>query len=192
MNKSDLDARNKIIKAAIEILNEIGDIDKITVRQIAARANVGTGLINYHFNTKDNLLSIAVGDIMAQMAAGFAQSGNCTDMEPISKLKHMLKELYSYAEQHEKLLQFTLNQNIQKGDMQTPLFLVPVLRGIFGEDRDEMNLRIIALQIIAPIQTTVLCPSEFHLYSGVNLRDKQQRNNFIDNLVDNLVNGIDK
>jgi AcrR family transcriptional regulator len=70
---NDQDARNRIIKAAIEILDEVTDVDKITVRQVAERANVGTGLINYHFKTKNNLLSLAVGDVMAQMATKFSR-----------------------------------------------------------------------------------------------------------------------
>lgn len=46
MAKKDQDARERIIKAATEILNEVSDIDTITVRQIAERAGVGTGSIN--------------------------------------------------------------------------------------------------------------------------------------------------
>ncbi|MGO1033510.1 TetR/AcrR family transcriptional regulator, partial [Clostridioides difficile] len=41
----------------LNLLNEVDDIEEITVRKIAERANVGVGLINYHFKTKDNLLS---------------------------------------------------------------------------------------------------------------------------------------
>lgn len=187
MNSSDQDARNRIIKAAIEILDEVTDVDKITVRQVAERANVGTGLINYHFKTKDNLLSIAVGDVMAKMATGFITPGNYSDLEPVPKIKTMLKELCSFAEHHEKLLQFTVTHGILNGDMQTPLFLVPVLREIFGGRKDEIHLRIIALQILLPIQVTGICPSAFHFYSGIDLHNEAQRNNFIDTLIDNLV-----
>lgn len=187
MSISDQDARNRIIKAAIEMLNEVTDVDKITVRQVAERANVGIGLINYHFKSKDNLLSIAIAEIMAKIATGFSISGNYSDLQPIPKIKTMLKELYSFAERHEKLLQFTLAHGIVNGDMQTPLFLVPVLREIFGDSKDEIQLRIIALQILLPIQVTAICPSAFNFYSGVDLHNEVQRNNFIDTLVDNLV-----
>jgi AcrR family transcriptional regulator len=188
MSISDQDARNRIIKAAVGMLNEVTDVDKITVRQIAERANVGIGLINYHFKSKDNLLSIAIAEIMAKIATGFSTSGNYSDLQPIPKIKTMLKELYSFAERHEKLLQFSLAHGIVNGDMQTPLFLVPVLREIFGDSKDEIQLRIIALQILLPIQVTAICQSVFNFYSGIDLHNEVQRNNFIDTLVDNLVN----
>lgn len=187
MNNNDKDTKNRIIKTAIEILDEVTDVDKITVRQVAERANVGVGLINYHFKSKVNLLSIAVGEVMAKMATGFLTGDNYFDLEPVPKLKKMLKELCNFVGPHEKLLQFMLAQGIMNGDMQAPLFLVPVLREIFGEQKDEMDLRIIALQIILPIQVTSISASSFHLYSGINLHDEVQRNNFIDNLIDNLV-----
>ena len=60
-------ARNRIIKAAIELLDEHSDPARITVRQIAERAGVGTGLINYHFQTKDNLLQEAVSSVTGNL-----------------------------------------------------------------------------------------------------------------------------
>jgi AcrR family transcriptional regulator len=187
MDKSDQDARNRIIRAATEILNEVTNIDDITVRQIAERANVGTGLINYHFKTKANLLSIAVGDEMAKMAGGFNKPGNYPDLEPVPKIKAMLKELFSYGEQHKEYLKYMVTHSILNGDMQAQLFLIPILRKIFGDRKDEIHLRIIALQILLPLQVTALSPSAFHFYSGIDLFDEAQRNKFIDTLVDNLV-----
>lgn len=187
MNRDEQDARNRIINTAIEILDEVIDPDKITVRQIAERANVGIGLINYHFKTKDNLLAIAIGDVMAKMAADFNTPRNYVDSEPISKLKTMLKELFSFAERHEKLLRFTVTHGVLNGDMEAQLFLIPVLREIFGDQKDEIHLRIIALQILLPIQVVSISPSAFHLYSGIDLYNEGQRNKFIDTLVENLV-----
>ncbi|OEF97101.1 TetR/AcrR family transcriptional regulator [Desulfuribacillus alkaliarsenatis] len=183
----DIDARDRIIKAAIDILAEVDDVDKITVRQIAERANVGVGLINYHFNSKNKLLSIAVSDYMASMAVSLVTSGNDSETEPIEKLKLMLKELYNFAQQNEKIIRFTITQNLLNGEMQTPVFLIPVLKEIFAEQKDEIQLRIIALQILLPIQVTSLNPKEFYVYSGIDLHEESQRNRYIDTLVDNIV-----
>jgi len=183
---NDKDARGNIIKVVLEMLTEVDDVEKITVRQIAERADVGIGLINYHFSSKNKLLGIAVAEYMAIMAKDFITSGNHSDSKPKEKLRTMLKELYNIGEQHEKLIRFTITQNILNGEMQTPLFLIPVLKEIFGDHEDEMNLRIIALQILLPIQVASLNPTEFHLYSGINLYDEKQRNNYIDTLVDHV------
>lgn len=187
MKNSDQEARDRIIKATEEMLDETTDVDKITVRQIAERAGVGVGLINYHFKTKDNLLSIVVGDLMSKMAAGFASSGGYSELEPKEKIRKMLKSLYSFAEPYEKLIRFSLTHSIINGDMAAPLLLIPVLREIFAGRKDEVELRIIALQILLPIQVTSLNSSTFQYYSGINLHNEAQRDNFIDMLIDNLV-----
>ncbi|MDW0071950.1 TetR/AcrR family transcriptional regulator [Clostridioides difficile] len=69
MKSNDKDARERIIEVTLNLLNEVDDIEEITVRKIAERANVGVGLINYHFKTKDNLLSTAIGDVMSNIIA---------------------------------------------------------------------------------------------------------------------------
>lgn len=187
MDKKDQDARNRIIKATKEIIDETGSIDQITVRQIAERANVGVGLINYHYKSKDNLLGTVVSEEMAIMAGGFLKTGSDPGMDPVRKMKVMLKDLFSYGEKHKDHLKYIVTQSILNGDMQAQLTLVPILREIFGEQKDEINLRIIAMQILLPLQVTALSPQAFHFYSGIDLFDETQRNKFIDILVDNLV-----
>ena len=49
------DEKEVIIKATTELIQENdGNITKITSRRIAERAGVGLGLINYHFESKEN------------------------------------------------------------------------------------------------------------------------------------------
>lgn len=181
------DVRDKIIQATIELLAEVSDVEKVTVRQVAERADVAIGSINYHFKSRDNLLSIAVGDVMAKMAGSFVASSSRSQMDPATNLKVMIRELYSYGESNEKLMQFLITQALLNGDMEAPLFLVPPLREIFTNRKDEMELRIISLQILLPIQVASINPSAFHFYSGIDLHNIEQRNRYIDTLVDNLV-----
>ena len=65
------DTKDKIIEAAGIMIKEKTDVNKITVRGIAKLAGVGTGLINYYFGSKDNLLAAAiekrVDDAVAQI-----------------------------------------------------------------------------------------------------------------------------
>lgn len=184
---TEQDARQSIIDAAKAILDEENDIDKITVRQIAERAGVGTGLINYHFKSKDNLLSIVVGDVMSKTISDFLQGNFHNDLDPVSKLKALMKELYFAAGNNKKLIRFLLTREIMEGNMQTPLYLIPLLRDIFGTSKNDMQLRIIALQILSPIQVTALNCSAFLMYSGINLTDTDQRSHFVDTLIDNLL-----
>lgn len=188
MSTNEQDGRQSIIDAARAILNEEDDIEKITVRQIAERAGVGIGLINYHFKSKDSLLSIAIGDVMTNTILSFTKTDTCSDLEPVAKLKAMLKELCTLAGSNEKLIRFILAREIMEGNTQTPLYLLPLLKEIYGNQKDDMQLRIIALQILHPIQVMGLNAAAYHLYSGVDLYNTEQRGCFIDTLIDNLVN----
>jgi AcrR family transcriptional regulator len=187
---NESETRERIIQATIELLDVESNVDKITVRAVAQRANVGIGLINYHFHTRDNLLSIAIGSIMAKMATGMGEGEKATEEEPSERIRTMLKSLYSFAEKHEKLIQFLLTHGIINGDMDAALYLVPMLREVFGNRKDEMQLRIIALQILLPIQVASINPTAFYRFAGVDLHQVKQREIYIDTLVDNLIGPV--
>jgi AcrR family transcriptional regulator len=188
MFSGDQDSRQSILDTAKTLLDEAADIDKITVRQIAERAGVGIGLINYHFKSRDNLLRIAIGDTMSQTIYAMDDQDSYSGLEPSAKLKEMLKELYTFGGRNEKLMRFVLAHELATGNMQAPLLLIPLLREIFQHQKNDMQLRIIALQILYPIQITALHPSAFHLYSGIQLTSPEERNRFIDVLIDNFTN----
>lgn len=188
MNSNEKDVRQCIIKAAIELMNEYPDIEKITVRQIAERAKVGVGSINYHFNSKDNLLSIAVRDVLAEMAVNLSKPTENLNLNPRDQLKTMLKELCNTSVTNEKLNQFMITHDIISGNMHALLYIIPVLKEIFKDKKEEIELRVIALQILQPLQVAAIAPTAFCMYSGYNLYDTAARNQFIDMLLDNLIN----
>jgi AcrR family transcriptional regulator len=187
MNQKDKGLRQRIIDSAKAILSDGTDVDKITVRQIAERAGVGIGLINYHFTSKDNLLAIARGDETEIVIARYANEDNEQGLEPSQKLRMLLKDLCASAGNDAKLVRFMLLKEITEGCMQAPLHLIPMLREIIGEQVDEMQLRIIALQILQPLQLAGLNPEPFHMFSGIDISDPEQLSRFIDALIDNLI-----
>jgi len=187
---NEKETRERIIQQTIDLLGEVSNLDKITVREVARRANVGVGLINYHFRTRDNLLSIAIGKVMAKLATEMADEEFVTESIPIDQIRNMLKSLYSFAKKQEKLVQFLLIQGIVNGDRDAGLYLVPLLKELFGSQKDEIQLRIIALQILLPLQVASINPEAFHHFSGIDLHNVRQRETYIDSLVDHMVSGL--
>lgn len=188
MAKKDQEAKARIIKVATGLLLESPDaIDKITVRQIAEQAGAGIGSINYYFGSRDKLLSIAIGNILAETANQYIDQKDTSGLEPVVRLKNMLKELCNISLANEKLIQFTLMQGVMNGDVSTPLYLVPMLKDIFGVEKDEIELRITALQLLQPLQMAGISPEAFRMYCGIDLYDATARGNLIDMLVDHLV-----
>lgn len=75
-----------------------------------------------------------------------------------------------------------------QGNIQTPLYYVPLLREIYKDQKDEIELIIIALQLHSILQITFLRSSAFQLYTGIDIYNKSQRDKFIDTCVNNLIN----
>ena len=48
-----------------------GDVDKVTIRDIASRSGVSVGLINYHFGDKDKLITECVQRIISNIVNSF-------------------------------------------------------------------------------------------------------------------------
>ena len=48
-----------------------GDVDKVTIRDIASRSGVSVGLINYHFGDKDKLITECVQKIIDNIVSSF-------------------------------------------------------------------------------------------------------------------------
>ncbi len=70
--KNTNDIKENIISVTTELIEESnGNIKDITARAIAEKAGVGLGLINYHFGSKDNLITICVQRVIGKIIAGF-------------------------------------------------------------------------------------------------------------------------
>lgn len=70
--KGTTDIKENIIKATTELIEHSdGGIRTITARGIAEKASIGLGLINYHFGSKDNLITICVQRIISNVINRF-------------------------------------------------------------------------------------------------------------------------
>lgn len=181
------DTRCSILSAAKALLREAYVIEKITVRQIATRAGVGAGLINYYFESKDDLLNAAINDFTVEAMIAYADKASAIDMEPVDRLKAFLGHLLELADGKADFVRFIFSQNILKVSMQAPLRIIPLLRDVFGEEKDDVQLRVMALQILYPLQAAGLELGIFHVYSGWDLRDPEHRKRYVDMLIDNII-----
>ncbi|MCM2276718.1 MAG: TetR/AcrR family transcriptional regulator [Oligoflexia bacterium] len=56
-----------LIKAARELLPELGCCSELNLRAIAERAGVNLGMFHYHFKTKDEFLRVVLQDLYEEM-----------------------------------------------------------------------------------------------------------------------------
>lgn len=64
--------KNHIIEVTTELIEQYnGNIKDITARMIAAKAGIGLGLINYHFGSKEKLITECVQRIIGKVITEF-------------------------------------------------------------------------------------------------------------------------
>ena len=187
MAEKDQETRERLIQTTMEFLTGGQDPERITVRKVAERAGVGIGLINYHFQTRDNRVNEAISRLLWGAAARWIPANNAPAQDPVVRLKSFIKESTNVLLQSRPLARAALSNDLMRGDMGTAAALVPVLREIFGPEKDELSIRLMALQIITALQTAYLRASTFRTYTGIDIDDEKQRDQVIEAMVDNLV-----
>ena len=71
MNKN-VNVKNRIIEVTTELIEQYdGDVKSITARMIAEKAGIGLGLINYHFGSKEKLITECVQRIIGKVVQEF-------------------------------------------------------------------------------------------------------------------------
>ena len=92
-------AKEKILQAALDLLDSEDDAGKITTRQIAKKANVNLALINYYYQSKENLMVMAAGYKMGGIIEQVLIESN-TDEDPVVKLKKLLTTTADFSFKH--------------------------------------------------------------------------------------------
>lgn len=188
MSNKDAEAKKRILQTAIDLIKQAEDPGAVTVRQIAEAANVGIGLINYHFQSKDKLLNEAATVILMGAANMHASKSASSQENPLERLRTMLKDLSDILMHFESLNRLSVSYTLLNGNYDVQLlFITPLLRDIYSERKSETELRLIASAIIVPMQFAFLRPMEHRLFTGCDIYDKTQRDRYIDLVLANLV-----
>jgi len=89
---SDLTARARIREAAIELFADRG-IEGATIRDIAEKAGVSSGLLRHHFGSKEGLLVAVVRAVEARQRAFLAELGDGGGLSPAEQGRRLWERL---------------------------------------------------------------------------------------------------
>jgi AcrR family transcriptional regulator len=187
MTSEELEARARILQSVLDILNEDTNLDDITVRQIAKRAGVGIGLINYHFQSKENLLQAAVSQAGGEIADQWKSSLDPSIQDPIERLKSMLKVNAAVGVANSKFASIAIRYELLKGEMSTCQVILPILREICGSAKTEGEIKLISFILVSSLQLMFIRERAFKKYAEVDISNSQQRDRTIDFLVDTIL-----
>src|SRR4051812_36824052 len=97
------DTRARILDAALDLFSELS-FDGATTREIAGRARVTQPLLNYHFNSKDELWSAAVDRIFAALTEAMAtRAEGLRGVDELMVAKLLIREFVTFSAVHPQL-----------------------------------------------------------------------------------------
>lgn len=186
MRYENTDSKKRIMETMVQLLMEKKDVNKITTRQIAELANVNSALINYYYQSKENLVYKAV-EICMENIANMLFNDKMQAQIPVVRLKSMVKAFSTFCFDNYYLSEIAISNEIRHGSINTSGMIVPLLKEIFGDTKTESELKLLALQIIAPIQIVFLNAEEYKAYLSKDLQNEQVRNELLDQMIDNVL-----
>jgi AcrR family transcriptional regulator len=179
--------KDQLIQAAMKLLSEGNSPAKITARQIVSEANVNLAMINYYFGSKDELIHIAVGNIMADRANELKEIRD-SGISPKKRLIEFLSTMSDITIEFSELTKPTVPYLLLEGEIELPYFILPMIKEYFGDKRSETECRMIAYQIISFSQLVFYRSSDFLKLTGIDILDKKQRDAMFESMVDMCIN----
>lgn len=180
-----------LLKATIELLEETKQPEKVTSRQIAARAGVNLAMINYYFGSKEALTSQAVSKIM-DVTAGIFQSPADSSESPKERLRHIFRKICQIVVKYQRYTKLYVPRLLLEDEITLPQFVLPEIRAHFDNQKSETECRIIAYQIVSFLQLVFYRADAFTNYAGINLSKEDAINSFIDWELEQFLTGDGK
>ena len=108
-------APDRILSAALAAFASRG-FDGATTREIAADAGVPQGLVTYHYQSKQALWEAAVDWEFRALSADLASAAEALrDVDPVTRLRAVLKRFVRFAASHPELHRFMVHEGSHDG-----------------------------------------------------------------------------
>lgn len=179
-----MDNKEIIIQAAIELINEKGEqINDITVREICKKANVGLGLVNYHFGNKDKLIELCVERIVHGIVDNFRSIQEETEgLTPFEKLAYLGNMTLTFLFEHYNISRISIltDMNMPKEDdntHRTYLAYLPLVSAC-RPDWDKEKLERKTFYLITVMQQSFLRHKVIWQLYGIDLTKIEERKVF--------------
>ena len=189
---AERNVKQTILRSAIALVEECGEAH-VTVRDIAARAGVGIGLINYHFGSKDELLrQCAQAAVAEELDRTRAAVKELDGLPPLERLRVMSKRNCDYMADHPELTRLSLLTDLRRGDFagdntarSREVFLPLVAQAGKMEPEDQWA-KFRTHILIHALQAGLLRRASVQTRIGLDFYEKADRDRFVDLTIDQL------
>lgn len=186
--------KEKIISTTISLIERSdGLLENITVRDIAQKADVAVGLINYHFGSKKNLIEICVQRIISHVMETFSGTDNSADKEAIANRNNIdiasfTTNVFTFLIHNPEISKISMLGDFSQPDTESNSSVS--YKAIFKAipDTQPENIRKIkAFMLLSTIQSAFLNRLISNELLGFNLNDKDDYSSFFQ-LVTEILN----
>ena len=190
--------KQKIVETTIRVMQEEDDISKITIRKIAQRADIGVGLINYHFQTKQNLINQCVRIFIGQVISRWDEViPRIKGTKPEAHLKKMLIATAQFVSDYPRISKISILNDIKNPSQndntaQTLEGILPILNELNINNKPQEFLKMEGYNTLTILQMAFLKASFLKKETGFDFYDKNLRGSLIHSLVTQLIENISK
>lgn len=176
-----MDSKEAIMQATIELIEENSEhLDEITVREICKRADVGLGLVNYHFGNKDKLIEQCVERIINGIVEQFQSIREKTEsFTPFEKLEYLGNMTLDFLFEHYAVSRISILTDMQspkEGDNthRTYAAYLPLVAAC-RPDWNESTVKRKTLYLITIMQQIFLRHETVSQMLGIDLSKRESR-----------------
>lgn len=187
------DKKNEIIQATIRLIQEKGsNPDDITVREICKEAGVGVGIINYYFESKDNLIAQCVQQIIGNVIAHFGEAlAPWPATSAMERLKYAANATFSFLYANENISRISILTDMTTGKAgdnteQTIAAYLPLVEAVCRERGSETDAQRMTILLCMGLQGYFLRTERIKAELGIDLHDAAERQKVVDELIDCL------
>lgn len=178
--------KEQLIKATMKLLAESRNANRITARQIAAKAGVNLAMINYYFSSKDALIDAAVDKLIASRAVEL-EDVRGKNIPPKQKLTEFLLKISDITVEYSQYTKSTIPYVLLEKEIEEPYHILPMVKECCGDKRSEAECRIIAYQLTTFSQIVFFRSDDFMKYSGFDIMKTEDRKTLFNTVIDMFI-----
>lgn len=206
------ETREKILSTTMELIKERnGDIGNVTIRMIADRAEIGVGLTNHYFKSKDILISECVNLVFKDIYSAFLPDSNLpANASPMETTKRAARKVMDFLLTNEAVARVAMLTEVAAPSLEDHTTRIinsfaycmvdrKKLEDMLSNDRMSEKMkqqfrehfvseqRIKAFMITSAIKQAFMRKDMLVDTIGVDLSDSEQREEYTDELIEMLM-----
>lgn len=185
-----MEIRDRIVDVTIGLIKETnGCADKITIREIAKRAEVGVGLVNYHFQSKEKLIDVCVQQIISNVIA--QSKPNMDNLSPMEKLKRSVKIPIDFLMENPEICRISILGDLTQGHEKDNTFKTLERYFYYANNLEANDDTFFKTALLIHGLQGIFLRRELY-QDKFDFADKAQRDRLIDNLVEKIFGADDE